>query len=153
VFPGVGAVSAMLAGWASDRLGHNGRALLLILGLAGTAAGLLVLTQLHPGTAGRVLPVIMIGVVAFCLLGPYVFLPGAFALDFGGSQAGAVASGLVDGTGYFGGVAAGSIMAWLAVRFGWGGMFLALAVVSGLAALGSCYLYVLTARRATTTPE
>ena len=152
VFPGVGAVSAMLAGWASDRLGHNGRALLLILGLAGTAAGLLVLTQLHPGSAGTVLPIVMIGVVAFCLLGPYVFLPGAFALDFGGTQAGAVASGLVDGTGYFGGVAAGSIMAWLAVRFGWGGMFLALAAVSALAALGACYLHVLNARRAPTPP-
>jgi OPA family glycerol-3-phosphate transporter-like MFS transporter len=152
VFPGVGAVSAILAGWASDRLGHNGRALLLILGLAGTAAGLLVLTQLHPGTAGTVVPIVMIGVVAFCLLGPYVFLPGAFALDFGGTQAGAVASGLVDGTGYFGGVAAGSIMAWLAVRFGWGGMFLALAAVSALAALGACYLHVLNARRARMPP-
>jgi OPA family glycerol-3-phosphate transporter-like MFS transporter len=152
VFPGVGAVSAILAGWASDRLGHNGRALLLILGLAGTAAGLLVLTQLHAGTAGTALPVVMIGAVAFCLLGPYVFLPGAFALDFGGKQAGAVASGLVDGTGYFGGVAAGSVMAWLAVRFGWGGMFMALAAVSALAAVGAGYLYVLYARLAARLP-
>ena len=143
VFPGVGALSAILAGWASDRLGHGCRALLLVLGLAATAAGLLVLTQLHPGSSGSVLPVVMIGVIAFCLLGPYVFLPGAFALDFGGKQAGAVASGLVDGTGYFGGVAAGSIMAWLAVRFGWGGMFTALAAVSALAALGATFLCVL----------
>ena len=140
VFPGVGAVSAVLAGWASDRLGHNYRALLLVIGLTGTVAGLLVLTRLHPATSGTVLPIVMIGVVAFCLLGPYVFLPGAFALDFGGKQAGAVASGLVDGTGYFGGVAAGSVMAWLAVRYGWGGMFVALAGVCALAALGAVYL-------------
>jgi sugar phosphate permease len=102
-----------------------------------------VLTQLRPDSAGTVLPVAMIGVVAFCLLGPYSFLPGAFALDFGGKQAGAVASGLVDGTGYIGGVAAGSVMAWLAVRFGWGGMFVALAAVSALAALGAAYLLLL----------
>lgn len=146
VFPGVGGLSAILAGWASDRLGHNCRALLLVIGLAGTAAGLLVLTQLHPGSSGSVLPIVMIGVVAFCLLGPYVFLPGAFALDFGGKQAGAVASGLVDGTGYFGGVAAGSAMAWLAVRYGWGGMFTALAAVSALAALGATYLWALIVR-------
>jgi len=152
VFPGVGAVSAILAGWGSDRLGRNGRALLLVFGLAGTAASLLVLTRLHPGTAGTVLPVVMIGVVAFCLLGPYVFLPGAFALDFGGKQAGAVASGLVDGTGYFGGVAAGSVMAWLAVRFGWGGMFMALAGVSALAALGAIYLCVVLVRAAPPAP-
>jgi sugar phosphate permease len=43
-------------------------------------------------------------------------------------------------------------MAWLAVRFGWAGMFLALAAVSALAALGACYLYVLNARRARTPP-
>jgi sugar phosphate permease len=92
-----------------------------------------------------VLPVAVIGLVAFCLLGPYSFLPGAFALDFGGKQAGAVASGLIDGTGYLGGVLAGTVMARLAVAFGWGGVFITLAVVSALATLGAGYLYVLNA--------
>ena len=146
IFPGVGAISVLLAGWASDRLGRNCRALLLALGLAATAAALLILTGLRPAAAGTVMPVVMIGIVAFCLLGPYAFLPGAFALDFGGKQAGAVASGLVDGTGYLGGVLAGTVMARLAVAFGWGGVFVTLAVVSALAALGAGYLYVLNAR-------
>jgi len=148
VFPGVGAISVLLAGWMSDRLGHNCRALLLLFGLLACAAALLVLAQMRPGSSGATLPVVMTGVVAFCLLGPYSFLPGAFALDFGGKQAGAVASGLVDGTGYFGGVAAGSVMAWLAVHYGWGGMFSALAAVSALAALGAAYLSVLILRPA-----
>ena len=138
----------LLAGWGSDRLGRNSRALLLLLGLTATAAALLILATLRPAAAGVVLPVLMIGVVAFCLLGPYAFLPGAFALDFGGNQAGAVASGMVDGTGYLGGVAAGTVMARLAVAFGWGGVFLTLALVSALAALGAGYLYVLNARAA-----
>ena len=146
IFPGVGAISVLLAGWASDRLGRNCRALLLALGLAATAAALLILTGLRPAAAGTVMPVVMIAIVAFCLLGPYAFLPGAFALDFGGKQAGAVASGLVDGTGYLGGVLAGTVMARLAVAFGWGGVFVTLAVVSALAALGAAYLYVLNAR-------
>jgi len=146
IFPGVGAISVLLAGWASDRLGPNSRSLLLVLGLAGTAVTLLILTSLRPAAAGVVLPVAMTGIVAFCLLGPYSFLPGAFALDFGGKQAGAVASGLVDGTGYLGGVLAGYVMARIAVAFGWGGVFITLAVVSALAALGACYLYVLNAR-------
>src|SRR5262249_56331379 len=97
------------------------------LGLGATAGALLILTGLRPESAGTVLPVAMIGVVAFCLLGPYAFLPGAFALDFGGKQAGAAASGLVDGTGYLGGVLAGTLMARLAVTFGWGGVFVTLA--------------------------
>ena len=146
IFPAVGAVSSLLAGWTSDRLGANCRALLLFLGLAATAAALVVLTLLKPSSAGVVLPVVMIGVVAFSLLGPYAFLPGAFALDFGGKRAGAVASGLVDGTGYLGGVLAGTVMARLAVAFGWGGVFITLAVVSALAALGAAYLYALNAR-------
>jgi OPA family glycerol-3-phosphate transporter-like MFS transporter len=146
IFPGVGAVSVLLAGWASDRLGRNCRALLLTLGLAATAVTLLVLTGLRPASAGVVLPVAMIGIVAFCLLGPYAFLPGAFALDFGGKQAGAVASGLVDGTGYLGGVLAGTVMARLSVAFGWAGVFMTLAAVSALAALGAAYLWRLNAR-------
>jgi sugar phosphate permease len=149
VFPAVGALSVLLAGWTSDRLGRNCRALLLLAGLTATAGALLVLTALRPHSGGVVLPVVMIGVVAFCLLGPYAFLPGAFALDFGGKQAGAAASGLVDGTGYLGGVAAGIVMARLAVAFGWGGVFTTLALVSALAAVGAGYLYVLTASPAT----
>jgi OPA family glycerol-3-phosphate transporter-like MFS transporter len=153
VFPAVGAISVLLAGWASDRLGRNCRALLLALGLAATSGALLILTGLRPGSAGTVLPVAMIGLVAFCLLGPYAFLPGAFALDFGGKQAGAAASGLVDGTGYLGGVLAGTVMARLAVAFGWGGVFVTLAVVSALAAVGAGYLWVLNARAATPAPS
>jgi OPA family glycerol-3-phosphate transporter-like MFS transporter len=153
IFPGVGAISVLLAGWASDRLGPNARSLLLFVGLAATAAALLILNSLHPASAGVVLPVVMTGVVAFCLLGPYSFLPGAFALDFGGKQAGAVASGLVDGTGYLGGVLAGYVMARIAVAFGWGGVFITLAMVSALAALGACYLYVLNARHVAWRPS
>ncbi len=153
VFPGVGAISVLLAGWASDRLGRNCRALLLALGLAGTAVALVILTSLRPASAGLVLPVAMIGIIAFCLLGPYAFLPGAFALDFGGRQAGAVASGLVDGTGYLGGVLAGTVMARLSVSFGWGGVFITLAGVSALAALGALYLWRLNARAAPPAPS
>jgi OPA family glycerol-3-phosphate transporter-like MFS transporter len=146
VFPAVGALSVLLAGWASDRLGRNCRALLLACGLAATAVALVILTSLRPASAGLVVPVAMIGVVAFCLLGPYAFLPGAFALDFGGRQAGAAASGLVDGTGYLGGVLAGTVMARLSVAFGWGGVFMTLAAVSVLASLGALYLWRLNAR-------
>ena len=150
VFPAAGALSVLLAGWLSDRMGANARALLLIVGLGATTLAMFVLNAVPQGAAGGVLPVAMIGIAGFCLLGPYSFLPGAFALDFGGKEAAAAASGMVDGTGYLGGVAAGTVMAWFSVRFGWGGMFLALAVASALAALGAAYLYVLNARAART---
>jgi sugar phosphate permease len=148
IFPGVGALSVLLAGWLSDRLGPNARAVLLILGLSSTAVALMVLMSVNPGAAGGLLPTAMIGVVAFCLFGPYSFLPGAFALDFGGSKGAAMASGMVDGAGYVGGIAAGSLMAWLSQRYGWGSMFGALALVSALASVGAGYLHRLNARPA-----
>src|SRR5207248_207343 len=108
IFPGVGVASVLLAGWLSDRLGLHGRALLMFLG---------------------------IGVVAFCLLGPYSFLGGAFALDFGGKQASAASSGIIDGIGYLGGVLAGDSVARVAVAYGWQGVFVSLAAVSAVAAV------------------
>lgn len=153
VFPAAGALSVLLAGWSSDRLGANARALLLCAGLSATTLALLGLMSVQPGAAGGALPVAMIGIAGFCLLGPYSFLPGAFALDFGGKDAAAAASGMVDGTGYFGGIAAGSVMVWLSQRFGWSAMFLTLAVVGALAALGAYYLHGLNARRRALEPQ
>lgn len=143
VFPAVGAVSVILTGWLSDRLGANGRALLLFAGLGATAAALLGLMSMPSGSGGGPLPLLAIGAIAFCLLGPYSYLGGAFALDFGGKQASAVASGVIDGIGYLGGVLAGASVAQISVSFGWQGVFVALAAVSALAAAGGGCLYAL----------
>jgi sugar phosphate permease len=86
--------------------------------------------------------VLTIGLIAFGLLGPYSYLGGAYALDFGGKQAGAVSSGIIDGVGYIGGILAGDSVARLAGAFGWKGVFIALAVVCVLAAAAAGYLYV-----------
>jgi OPA family glycerol-3-phosphate transporter-like MFS transporter len=148
LFPGVGAVSVLLAGWLSDRLGLNGRSLLMFLGLTATAAALLLLMSVHPGTASPLLPLVAIGLVAFCLLGPYSYLGGAFALDFGGKQASATSSGIIDGIGYLGGVLAGDSVARLAVAFGWDGVFVTLAGVSAAAALSAGALHLINTRAA-----
>ena len=49
---------------------------------------------------------------------PLLLLGGAFALDFGGKQASAVSSGIIDGVGYPDAVAAGDSVARVAVTFG-----------------------------------
>jgi sugar phosphate permease len=146
IFPGVGVLSVLLAGWLSDRLGLTGRSLLLFLGLGATVAALLVLMSVHPGASHSLFPVLMIGAVAFCLLGPYSYLGGAFALDFGGKQASAASSGIIDGIGYLGGVLAGDSVARVAVAFGWDGVFVTLAVVSAFAAVCGSVLYLLNSR-------
>jgi sugar phosphate permease len=153
IFPGVGAVSVLACGWLSDRLGMNGRSLILFVGLAAAAAALLVLMTLRPSSSGSLLPLIAIGTIAFCMLGPYSYLGGAFALDFGGKQAGAVSSGIIDGVGYMGAVAAGTLVAQVSVSFGWQGVFVGLAAVSALAGLGAGCLYLLNAKAAARTGD
>ena len=148
IFPGVGAVSVIVTGWLSDRLGVNGRSLILFVGLGATALALLVLVTLRAGASGSLLPLIAIGTIAFCLLGPYSYLGGAFALDFGGKQAGAASSGIIDGVGYLGAVVAGFGTAWVSNVYGWQGVFVSLAVVSALAAVGAGCLFWLGARAA-----
>jgi OPA family glycerol-3-phosphate transporter-like MFS transporter len=148
VFPAVGAVSVIATGWLSDRLGANSRAAVMAVGLLATAGALLMLTLLRPSTVGPGLPLFAIGTTAFCLLGPYSYLGGALALDFGGKQGAAVSCGIIDGVGYLGSVLAGDTVARASVAFGWKGVFLALAAFSLIAAYGASRLYRLGARAA-----
>jgi sugar phosphate permease len=147
IFPAAGAVSVLFAGWVSDKLGLSGRSLLLFSGLSATAAALLVLTFMHPGTSTMGAP-LLIGLIGFCLLGPYSYLGGAFALDFGGKQASAASSGLIDGVGYLGGVLAGDSVARIARDLGWERVFMALAAVSAGAALCAGILHAMNVRAA-----
>ena len=148
IFPGVGAVSVLVSGWLSDRLGVNGRSLIMFVGLTCTAAALILLMSMHSSTTGTLVPLAAIGLIAFCLLGPYSYLGGAFALDFGGKQAGAVSSGLIDGVGYLGAVLGGYSVGKMSVSYGWQGVFVVLAAVSALTAFGAGWLYVLGTRAA-----
>jgi sugar phosphate permease len=147
VFPAVGAVSVLATGWLSDWLGANGRAILMAIGLAASTGTLMVLAGANPGAAGAAFAVLLIGLTAFCFLGPYSLLGGAMALDFGGTQAGAAASGLIDGIGYLGGVIAGAGMSRIAAAYGWHGVFVALAGVCVLSAIAALWLYAHQARK------
>jgi sugar phosphate permease len=108
----------------------------------------LVLVSGRPAVPHSLFPILVIALVEFCLLGPYSYLGGAFALDFGGKQASAASSGIIDGIGYLGGVLAGDSVARLAVAYGWRGVFVALAAVSAAAAVSAGYLHLLNLRAA-----
>lgn len=141
IFPAVGAVSVIIVGWLSDRLGITGRSMIMFWSLAATALALLVLTSIPRTVSTSLAPVALVGAIAFCLLGPYSYLAGAFALDFGGKQAGAASSGIIDGVGYLGGAVAGDSVARVAVAFGWRSVFVALAGVTALSAGAAAYLF------------
>jgi OPA family glycerol-3-phosphate transporter-like MFS transporter len=83
----------------------------------------------------RAIPVILVTMVGFLMIGPYSYLAGAISLDFGGKQGSATASGLIDCIGYLGGVLAGNSVADVSIRWGWSGAFAALASVALLTSL------------------
>jgi OPA family glycerol-3-phosphate transporter-like MFS transporter len=120
----------------------------MAIGLFATAAALIVLAWLQPSLVGPRLPLVAIGTAAFCLLGPYSYLGGAFALDFGGKQGSALSSGLIDGVGYAGAVLAGYAVARVQTEFSWRVVFEGLAIVSLIAAVGAAYLHHLETRAA-----
>jgi len=146
LFPLFGGVSVLLAGFLSDRLGRGGRATLILVGLALTAGTLLVLghASFRPSSA---LPVILVAVVAFVMIGPYSYLAGAIGLDFGGKQGSATACGIIDGIGYLGGFLAGDSVARIVKYSGWQGAFTTLAGVAALSSVAAV-LYLVNQRRA-----
>lgn len=133
--PAAGVLSVLAAGWLSDRLGAAGRARIAFAGLALTACALAVLAALPKGAG--LLAVVVVVAVALFNTGPYSYLAGAMALDFGGRAGSALASGLIDGVGYLGGALAGVGIARLVLAFGWSGAFAALALLMALTAFAA----------------
>jgi sugar phosphate permease len=147
LFPLFGGVSVLLAGFMSDRLGLNGRSLVLFGGLASGTACLFLLAHV-PGHANPWLPVALVALIGFLLLGPYSYLAGAMSMDFGGDKGAATAAGIIDGVGYLAGVLSGDTMARITVQYGWRNAFIALAVICGLTALVGLLLAITQRREA-----
>ncbi len=117
-FPFLGGCSVLVAGYLSDRLGRGGRATILFAGLFLTGLLLALLTRV-PATEFPGVAVAAVLLTGFFLIGPYSYLAGAVALDFGGKQGGATACGVIDGVGYLGGAIAGGGVAELVRVRGW----------------------------------
>lgn len=142
LFPLLGGVSVILAGYLGDRLGRRGRAAII---LAGIALAALVLWRLGSTRfAGRPAEArVLVAAIAFLLIGPYSYLAGAISLDFGGKRGGATACGIIDGFGYlFGSVIAGYAVARMSVALGWRGAFLALAGIAGATAMVAAWFLI-----------
>ena len=147
LFPLFGGMSVLVAGFLSDRLGLNGRSLVLFGGLASATACLFLLAQV-PGHGNPWLPVGLVTLVGFLLMGPYSYLAGAMSMDFGGEKGSATAAGIIDGVGYLAGVLSGDTMARVTVAYGWRTAFVALAVTCLLTAAVALVLAISQRREA-----
>ena len=134
LFPLCGGISVLLGGFLSDRLGANGRNVLVVVGMSACTLCLVMLGRVT-GHAGEWAPSVLVGLVGFTLLGPYSYLAGAMSLDFGGQRGSATAAGIIDGFGYIAGWLSGVTVARISVAYGWSSAFFALAGVSLATAL------------------
>ena len=139
LFPLLGGASVLLCGWLSDRLGTRNRVALIFAGLVLSGAVLLFLGM---GNSSRSSAVVLVGAVAFLIIGPYSFLAGAITLDFGGKQGASTASGVIDGAGYLGAVLAGDAMSRISIGFGWSGFFVVLAGVALVTSVAAAVYWV-----------
>ena len=133
LFPLLGGVSVLIAGFASDRLGKLGRPAIILGGLIFSTVflGLLGFLPFGAGATATAV-VVLVALVGLVMIGPYSYLAGAVALDFGGKKSSGSAAGIIDGVGYLGGVLAGKTIASLSVSYGWHGAFLALAATAAV---------------------
>jgi OPA family glycerol-3-phosphate transporter-like MFS transporter len=140
LFPLLGGVAVLLAGVAGDRLGRLGRAIILVSGLLLTGLALGGLGILPTG-GPKVWPIVGVATAGFLIMGPYSYLAGAMAVDFGGKRGGATASGVIDGLGYVAATLAGSGVAKLVTAWGWSTTFVLMAVFAWVSAL-IAFLYL-----------
>jgi OPA family glycerol-3-phosphate transporter-like MFS transporter len=134
LFPFFGGVSVLAVGFGSDRFGPRGRAAVIGGGLSLCGMALLIM-GVALGRESPLVAVLLVGLVAVFLLGPYSFLAGALSLDLGGKRGAATACGIIDGVGYLGAVLAGAPIRQISIVIGWRGVFCVLAGVALLSGL------------------
>lgn len=143
VFPLLGCVGTLAAGFVTDRYLRGSRLPVIAGSIALLAVSLLGLAYLTPlaGAAGVPrdwLAVALVGTTGFFLLAPYSMVGGGVvALDFGGRKTAGTAAGLLDGFGYLAGVAAGIGVAEVVKRAGWERAYLSMAVITAVG-VGIC---------------
>lgn len=138
LFPLLGSAGSITAGWVSDRLGARRGPVLAVM-CAVLTLSIYVFSRL-PVAEGPWLAAAL-GLVGFTLYGPYSLMSGAMVMDFGGKEASASASGIVDGVGAAGAVFAGVGMGYLIDAYGWDGAFGIIVAMASLATVLNALLW------------
>ncbi len=146
IFPLVGTVSALVAGWLVDRAGGRFGPV-VIPSLTALVAALGLLAWLKPVEGQVWLALLLIGAVAFFLIAPYTFCSGVMAVKFGGQRAGATAAGIIDLAGYLGATLAGSGIGRIVDKHGWSAAFGTLAGIAAITLLVSVVYWIMESRQ------
>ncbi|MEK7794038.1 MAG: MFS transporter [Candidatus Hydrogenedentota bacterium] len=143
LFPLFGGISALAAGYASDRMTRGQRGTVMLIFLAPSIVTLFLLARVD-AAAGVALPLLLISASALFMLGPYTFLSGVISVDLGGKKGSSTAAGLADTAGYLGSsVVSGWGIGAIAQNRGWTAAFDLLAwIMVGTVAAALLYFVV-----------
>jgi OPA family glycerol-3-phosphate transporter-like MFS transporter len=137
LFPFVGGVSALLAGYVTDRHTHGRRGLYILLSMLALAGVYAYLYYTAEQEVGLVPALAALALMGLFMMGPYTFLAGAMALDLGARPGTATAVGMIDGVGYLGSLAVGIGIGTLIQASSWNSGFLLLGAISLLTAVAA----------------
>lgn len=147
LFPLVGGLSTLAAGWLTDRLARGRRGAIMLPFLGVLVVVLFGLASLKP-ESGATVPLLLTSIVSFALLGPYSFLTGVLSLDFGAKRGSSTAAGLADTAGYLGAIISGYGVGAIAEQHGWAGAFHTLGTIAAVTfAAAALYWYMHDVRR------
>ena len=138
VFPLLGSAGSITAGWVSDRLGARRGPVLAVL-CAALTLSIYAFSRL-PADETLWLAAAL-GLVGFTLYGPYSLMSGAMVMDFGGKEAAASASGIVDMIGAAGAIFTGVGMGYMIETYGWNGAFGIIVAMASVATFLSFLLW------------
>ncbi len=133
-----GAVSILFFGLVWDRIPVRAHRF-LIAGVLGALA-LLVLCLSQIAESGAVNAAWLLGAVGFLIHGPYSLCGGVIAIEIGGEQLAASASGIIDGVGYIAAIFAGEILGGILDRGGYPLGFKWLSAIVAVAAVLALWL-------------
>lgn len=136
LFPFAGAVAAVAAGLAADRLHGRLGGLTVVLLAAGVVATATVAT--FDLRDRPVLALAVTSAVALFLMGPYTFCTGVLAQKLGGADGAGTAANLFDAAGYaLGLLVSGALAGWLVKQVGFGPLLWVLFALTGLTAIAA----------------
>jgi len=127
VFPLLGSLGAIAAGWISDKMNARRGPVIAVMA-SFLVVAIYVFSQI-PST-NPMMMIITLGFIGFALTGPYSLLAGAMAIDFGSKHTAAAAAGIIDAVGAVGAMLSGAGMGYLIDRYQWNGAFM---IVIGIA--------------------
>uniref|UniRef100_A0A914W7V4 Major facilitator superfamily (MFS) profile domain-containing protein n=1 Tax=Plectus sambesii TaxID=2011161 RepID=A0A914W7V4_9BILA len=144
-----GAVSSVLGGYISDRIGC--RSPVIVILLTASLGALFGYSQMPPGQAWNA---VVMSLVGLCISGPYNLIVGTISADLGSqpalmgnAQALSTVSGLVDGTGSAGSAIGQLIVPLINNNYGWDYVFYMFIVMNFLAVVCLLNRFVLDMRQ------